>query len=108
MADYAAQGSRNYVGTQLTKRTGTASADRVPAGATVVFNNTGAGTHTITFTNTGTYTGLTVGNRTLGPIAAGGGAVITIDPAWDGDGDGYVAVGIDGTATEVTYFVIGI
>lgn len=107
MADYAAQGSRNYVGTLLTKRTGTASADRVPINTTCVFSNTGAGAHTITFTNTGTYTGLTIGNRTLGPIAAGGVGVISIDPAWDGDGDGWVAVGIDGTAAEVTYVVLG-
>lgn len=107
MADYPAQGSRNYVGTQLTKRTGTAAADRVPVGTTVVFNNTGAGAHTVTFTNTGTYGGLAISNRSLGPIAAGGMAFITIDPAWDGAGAGYVTVNIDGTAAEVTYAVLG-
>lgn len=108
MADYSAQGSKTPVGSALTRRTGTASADRVAAGSTVVFNNTGAGTHNMTFTNTGTYTGLTVGNRSVA-AAAGAGAVVYVDPAWDGDGDGFVALAIDGaTPSEVTYFVIGI
>jgi hypothetical protein len=107
MADYPAEGTKSATGGQLTRRTGSAAADRVPAGSTMVGNNNGAGTHTITLTNTGTYSGLTVGNRTR-TIAAAGGFHLWVDPALDGDGDGWVAVGIDGTATEVTYYVTGL
>jgi len=107
MADYAAEGTKSSTGTQITRRTGTAAADRVPAGSTLIINNTGAGTHTVTLTNTGTYGGLTVGNRTR-TVAAGGGAILWVDPAYDGDGDGWVSVGIDGTASEVQYFVTGL
>jgi hypothetical protein len=107
MADYAAQGVRgSQTGNALTRRTGTASADRVPVGSRVVFNNTGAGTHVITFVNTGTFQGRTVGNVTVN-AAAGAGAEYTVDPSLDGDNDGYVSIQIDGTATEVTYFVLG-
>jgi hypothetical protein len=107
MADYTAEGGKTAPGARLTRRTGTASADRVPAGATLIFNNTGAGTHIMTLTNTGTYSGLAVSNRTRDALA-GGGAVIWVDPALDGDGDGWVALGIDGTAAEVSYFVLAI
>ena len=107
MADYAAQGARNSVGSALTRRTGTAAADRVAAGSTVIFHNTGAGAHIITFTNNFTYAGLTVANRTFS-VAAGAGGSITVDPTWDADGDGYVAIAIDGTAAEVQYYVAAI
>ena len=107
MADYPAQGTRGSQSpTALTRRTGSAASDRVPAASRVVFNNTGAGAHVITLTNTGTYKGRTVGNVTIN-VAAGAGAEYTIDPDLDGDGDGYVAVAVEGTATEVTYFVLG-
>jgi hypothetical protein len=107
MADYPAAGTRSAAGTAITKRTGSASADRVPAGNSVLFVNGGAGVHVVTLTNTGTLNGLTVGNRTY-TIAAGSGYLAYIDPALDGDGDGYVAVGIDGTATEISYYVMGV
>lgn len=108
MADYPAEGNgKSATGSALTRRTGTAAADRVPVGATIVGNNMGAGSHTVTLTNTGTYSGLTVGNRTRA-ASAGGGFVLWVDPAYDGDGDGWVAVGIDGTASEVTYYVLAI
>ena len=107
MADYPAQGVRgSQTATALTKRTGATSSDRVPAGSRVVFVNAGAGAHVITFTNTGTYKGRTVGNVTVN-VAAGAGAEYTVDTDLDGDGDGYVAIGIDGTASEVTYYVLG-
>lgn len=107
MADYPAQGARgSQTSTALTRRTGTASADRVPAGARVVFVNAGAGAHVVTFTNTGTFQGRTVSNQTV-TVPAGGGADYTVDNYLDGDGDGYVAIAIDGTATEVTYYVLG-
>jgi hypothetical protein len=107
MTDYSPQGSKSVLGTVVTKRTGTASADRVAAGSTVLAVNAGAGAHILTFTNTGTYTGLTIGNRAF-TITAGNGGVIYVDPAWDGDGDGFVALGIDGTPGEVTFYVLGI
>jgi hypothetical protein len=107
MADFPAQGVRgSQSSTALTRRTGSASADRVPVGARLVINNTGAGVHVVTLVNTGTFNGRTVGNQTVS-VAAGGGADYTIDPNLDGDGDGWVAVNIDGTATEIQYFVIG-
>jgi hypothetical protein len=107
MTDYAAQGVRgSQAATALTKRTGSASSDRVPAGARIVFVNGGAGTHIVTFTNTGTFNTRTVGNQTVS-IAAGAGADYTVDSYLDGDGDGWVAIAIDGTATEVTYYVLG-
>jgi hypothetical protein len=107
MTDYPAQGTRgSQSATALTKRTGTASADRVPAGARIVFVNAGAGTHVVTFTNTGTFNGRTVSNQTVS-IAAGAGADYTVDSYLDGDGDGYVSIAIDGTPSEVTYYVLG-
>jgi hypothetical protein len=107
MADYPAEGTKSAAGAALTRRTGTAAADRVPAGSTLILHNTGAGTHTMTLTNTGTYGGLTIGNRTR-TVLAGGGAILWVDPAYDGDLDGWVAVGIDGTAAEVVYYVTGL
>lgn len=107
MADYPAQGVRgSQSSTALTRRTGTASADRVPAGARIIFNNTGAGTHVATFVNTGTFNTRTVGNQTVS-IAAGAGADYTVDSFLDGDGDGWVALQLDGTASEVQFFVLG-
>jgi hypothetical protein len=107
MADYAAQGVRgSQSSTALTRRTGSASADRVPSGSRVVFNNTGAGAHVVTFVNTGTFNGRTVGNQTVN-VAAGAGADYTVDSALDGDLDGWVSIQIDGTATEVQYYVLG-
>jgi hypothetical protein len=108
MADYPAAGTRSAVGAVVTKRTGTASADRVPAGVSVLFVNGGAGAHVVTFTNTGTVNGLAVANRVTPSIPAGSGYWQYIDPALDGDGDGWVAIGIDGTATEISYYVIGV
>jgi hypothetical protein len=53
----------------------------VPAGSTLILHNTGAGTHTMTLTNTGTYGGLTIGNRTR-TVLGGGGAILWVDPAY--------------------------
>jgi|SRR3954468_15483630 hypothetical protein len=105
MTDYAADSASSSSGTTLTVRTGTASADTVPAGAYVVWRNTGAGTHVVTLTNNKTDDGLTISNRAVSIPAAGfkGGRV---NPAW-GDANGRVPVAIDGTAAEVTYMIIG-
>lgn len=105
MTDYAADSASSSTGTTLTPRTGTASADTVPAGAYVIWRNTGAGTHVVTLTNSATNDGLAVANRTISIPASGvkGGR---INPAW-GDANGRVAVAIDATAAEVTYYIVG-
>ena len=105
MTDYAADSASSSVGTTLTVRTGTTSSDTVPAGAFVIWQNTGAGTHVVTLTNSATNDGLTVANRTIS-VPAGGFKGGRVNPAW-GDANGRVAVGIDGTATEVKYMLVG-
>lgn len=105
MTDYAADAASSSVGTTLTVRTGTTSADTVPAGAYVIWRNAGAGTHVVTLTNSySTDTGVAP-NRTISITAGGfkGGRV----PAGWGDANGRVAVAIDGTAAEVTYMIPG-
>jgi plastocyanin len=103
MTDYAADQVDSIIGGAATKRTGTASADTVPAGATVLWINAGAGSHTVTLTSNNTYQGLTIPNRVIN-IAAGGAYQCNIDPQ-AGDANGRVGVAINGTATEVTYYV---
>lgn len=105
MTDYAADAASSSVGTTLTVRTGTTSSDTVPAGSYVVWRNSGAGAHTVTLTNNKTDDGLAITNRTV-PLAAGVFKGERINPSW-GDSNGRVAVGIDGTASEVTYMIIG-
>lgn len=105
MADFSADAASSTLGTQLTIRTGTAASDTVPAGAYVVWRNSGAGSHTITLTNSATQDGLTVANRTI-VMAAGTMYGGRINPAW-ADANGRVAVGISGTAAEVLYVVVG-
>ena len=105
MADYAADSAGSITGAALTKRTGTASADTVPAGAYVVWVNSGAGAHTVTLTNNKTDQGLTIGSRVI-TIPAGGAWGGRIDPLV-GDSSGRVPVAINGTATEVSYYVVG-
>lgn len=105
MADYAADAASGTAGTQLTVRTGTTSSDTVPAGSYVVWRNAGAGSHTVTLTNNSTQDGLSVSSRVI-TLAAGqfwGGRV---NPSW-ADANGRVAVAINGTASEVTYMIIG-
>jgi hypothetical protein len=105
MANYAAEAATSSAGSVLTPRTGTASADTVPAGSWVLWRNTGAGTHVVTLTNNLTNDGLAVSNRTIsmtaGQVKAG-----RINPSW-GDANGNVAVAIDGTAAEVVYYIAG-
>lgn len=105
MANYAADSAGSTTGTQLTVRTGTASADTVPAGSYVVWQNTGAGTHIVTLTNgfvvdTGTAPSRTI---TMGAGQFWGGR---INGLW-GNASGVVPVGIDGTPSEVKYMIIG-
>lgn len=105
MTAYAADLASSSAGTTTTKRTGTAAADTVPAGSVVLWVNGGAGTHVVTLTNSATSGGLAVSNRTISILAATA-KVGRIDPNW-GDANGLVAVAIDGTAAEVTYYVLG-
>lgn len=105
MADYAAEAANATAGTVITERTGSASSDTVPAGAIVLWRNTGAGTHVVTLTTSNTTQGLAVADQTIS-IAAGVNKASRIHSDW-ADSSGRVAVGIDGTATEVKYSILG-
>jgi|SRR3982751_204752 plastocyanin len=105
MTDFAADQVGSITGAAATKRTGTASSDTVPAGAFVIWINSGAGSHTVTLTNNKTDQGLTINSRII-TVAAGGAWADRIDPLV-GDASGRVAVAINGTAAEVTYYVLG-
>jgi len=105
MADYAAENVADNAGTAITARTGTASADTVPAGSIVLWRNTGAGTHVVTLTTNNLAGGLAVADRTIS-IANATQKAGRIPSEW-GDANGRVAVGIDGTAAEVVYYVLG-
>lgn len=86
-------------------RTGATSGDTVPAGALLVIRNSGAGSHTFTMTNSQTSDGLTISNRVV-TLAAGEVWVGRVKPEWAAS-DGTVAVAINGTASEVIYYVLG-
>lgn len=105
MADYAADNVASSVGTTLNERTGTASADTVPAGSVVVWRNTGAGAHTVTLTTNNTVGDLAVADRTIA-LAAGEAKSGRVPVTW-GDVNGLVQVAIDATASEVVYYVLG-
>lgn len=91
-------------GTTVSQITGAASGDTVPAGSTILMFNGGAGSHVVTFANNATNDGLAVASRTH-TIAAGAYRLAKV-PSSYGDANGLVAVTIDGTATEVKYWVI--
>lgn len=105
MTDYAGTNVATTAAALVPPRTGTAAADTVPAGAMVLWRNTGAGSHTVTLTNSFTVGGLTVANRVI-TLAAGEVWVGRVDPGW-GDANGRVAVAINATASEVIYYVLG-
>lgn len=105
MADYAADNAVQPGGTLVNTRTGTASADTVPAGSIVLWRNTGAGSHNITLTTNNTSGGLAVADQVIA-VTNGTQKSSRILPEW-GDANGRVAVGIDGTAAEVLYSVLG-
>src|ERR1044072_8190218 len=105
MADYPGTNVASTTGTLVPPRTGSASADTVPAGSFVVWRNTGAGSHTVTLTNSQTSDGLTISNRII-TLAAGEVWAGRINPLW-ADANGAVAVAINGTAAEVIYYIIG-
>lgn len=111
MTDYAAEAPTLGFVTP-TQRSGTASADTVPAGAVVLFQNTGAGTHNIDLAQNALYEGLQTGTAGGGlgkrrvTITTGAFALGRIS-ANAGDASGRVGLTIDGTAAEVKYWVIG-
>lgn len=105
MTDYAATSVGTFSGTAVTERSGTTSSDTVEAGALILWRNTGAGTHVVTLTTSNTEDGLAVADQTIS-MTAGQNKVSRVPAKW-GDDNGRVAVGIDGTATEVKYSVLG-
>jgi hypothetical protein len=105
MANYTGTNVAGTSGAVVTARTGTASADTVPAGSLVVWRNTGAGSHTVTLTNNQTVEGLAVSNRVI-TLAAGEVWAGRVSPSW-GDSNGNVGVAINGTASEVVYYILG-
>lgn len=105
MTAYAAENAASSAGATSTKRTGTTASDTVPAGAVVLWVNTGAGTHVVTLTNSATADGLAVANRTIS-IPTATAKAGRVNSTW-GDPNGQVAVGIDGTAAEVNFYVMG-
>lgn len=103
MADYAADAADSSSGSLLTLRTGTTNSDTVPAGAFVVWRNTGAGSHTVTLTIAALFDGQSVTAKVL-TIPAGGAWGGRIPTSY-GDANGRVPVAINGTAAEVTYWI---
>jgi len=91
-------------GTTVSQITGASSGDTVPAGSTILIQNTGAGTHVVTLTNNQQVDGLQVPNRTHS-VAAGAFKLAKVPNSY-GDANGLVAIAIDGTATEVKYWLI--
>ncbi len=104
MTDYASVDASAPAGTIVTERSGTASADTVTAGATVLWRNTGAGAHVVTLTTNNTTDNLAVADQPIS-LAAGQIKVSKVLSEW-GDSNGKVQVGIDGTASEVKYYVL--
>lgn len=104
MTDYDAVSSTAAAGTVVVERSGTAAADTVPGGSTVLWRNTGAGTHNVTLTTNNTPYGLALGDLVI-TLTAGQNKVNKIPTEW-GDANGRVQVAIDGTAAEVKFSVL--
>lgn len=105
MTAYAATDVSSNAGAQVSERTGAASGDTVPAGSLVVVRNTGVGSHTFTITTNNTTGGLAVADA-VWTIPAGQVYGGRVDSDW-GDADGLCAVAINGTPTEIKYYVLG-
>src|SRR6266498_181513 len=100
------------IGNVIVEQSGAAAGtDTVPAGCILLLRNTGAGTHVVSLTMPPTTAsdGLTPGN----PIGFRPYTLLTIQvymirvPVSYGDASGRVGIGVDGTAAEVKYNVIG-
>jgi hypothetical protein len=105
MTAYAATDVSSNVGVQVAERTGAASGDTVPAGSLLLVRNTGAGSHTFTITTNNTSGGLGVEDR-VWTIPAAQAFSGRVESDW-GDADGLCAVAINGTPTEIKYYVLG-
>lgn len=105
MTDYAGVDATAPAGTVVTEHSGTASSDTVTAGSTVLWRNTGAGTHVVTITTNNTENGLAVADQPIS-LTAGQNKVSKILEKW-GDANGKCAIAIDGTPSEVKFDVIG-
>lgn len=92
------------VGTILTQRTATAAADNVSPGCILVLHNTGASTRTVRVFPGRQVDGLFVSGRSV--LVAPGAIVAARIPANYGDDLERVWLTVDGTASEVTYWVI--
>ncbi len=103
MADRAATDVSGRAGAALTEFTGASSGDTVPAGSLCIWRNTGAGSHTVTITTNNTSDGLPIDDQVY-TIPASGVWAGRIKSEW-GDANGRCAVAINGTATEVKYYV---
>lgn len=111
MADYAAD-APSSAGVTILQRSGTASADTLPAGSTVLFFNSGAGAHNVDLSIGYMFDGLPVGSAaTPGKrrytIAASAYLLVRV-PSNYGDANGRVPVTIDATAAEVKYWILGV
>lgn len=110
MTDYAAEAATS-AGTVVNQRTGSASADTVPAGQRLLINNTGAGAHNVDLAIGYLFDGLspgsaaTPGKRRIN-ITAGQWLYVDVPAAYADPSTGRVAVAIDGTAGEIKFFVL--
>lgn len=105
MTDYAADNAASSVGTATNERSGTASADTVPAGTVVLWRNTGVGAHNVTLTTNNTVADLAVADRVIA-LTAGQVKTGRVPIEW-GDVNQRVQVAIDGTASEVKFYILG-
>lgn len=105
MADYTAIDAAGNVGAIVTERSGTTAADTVEAGTVVLWRNTGAGAHVVTLTTNLTVGDLAVADRSIA-LAAGQAKVGRVPSEW-GDVNRRCAVAVDGTASEVKYYILG-
>jgi hypothetical protein len=106
MADFDAV-APGVLGVLVTERSGaTAGTDTVPAGARLLMRNTGAGSHVVTLVTNNTPFGLALADNAI-TLTAGQIKWVTV-PAEFGDANGRVGIGVDGTATEVKYYVLGL
>lgn len=109
MADFAADAPAS-AGTTTTERSGAAAAtDTVPAGATLLVRNTGAGTHTLVLGIGYQFDGLPVGTAGTRVISFPASAIKVVRvPANYGDSNGRVPINVGEAAqSEVKYYVIG-
>lgn len=96
----------SVAGTLVTERSGaTAGTDTVPGGSRLLVRNTGAGTHNVTLVTNNTSFGLAVSDNVIN-FTTGQIRWVTV-PMEFADANGRVGIGVDGTAAEVKYSVLG-